>query len=94
MQVDLADRVQSMSTQVLSRTRLLDLIERFHLYPSYAFSPDDQVDKMRDDVKMDLIQGESNISGKAELVAFKISYKAPNAGVAQKVTIALDLVLR
>ena len=89
MQVDLADRVQSMSTQVLSRTRLLGLINRFHLYQSYAFSPDDQVEKMRDDVKMDLIQGESGISGKAELLAFRISYKAPNAEIAQKVTIAL-----
>jgi succinoglycan biosynthesis transport protein ExoP len=89
VQVDLADRVQSMSTQVLSRTRLLGLITRFHLYPGYAFSPDDQVEKMRDDVKMDLIQGESTISGKAELLAFRISYKAPNAQAAQKVTIAL-----
>jgi polysaccharide biosynthesis transport protein len=89
VQVDLADRVQSMSTQVLSRTRMLGLITRFHLYPGYSFSPDDQVEKMRDDVKMDLIQGESGISGKAELLAFKISFKAPNAEVAQKVTIAL-----
>ncbi len=53
VQVDLADRVQSMSTQVLSRTRLLNLIERFHLYPGYASSPDDQVEKMRDDVKFE-----------------------------------------
>ena len=89
VQVDLADRVQSMTTQVLSRTRMLGLINRFHLYQTYAFSPDDQVEKMRDDVKMDMISGESNISGKAELLAFRISYKAPNAGVAQKVTIAL-----
>ena len=89
VQVDLADRVQSMSTQVLSRTRLLGLINRFHLYPGYAYSPDDQVEKMRDDIKMDLIQGESNISGKAELLAFRISYKNSNAGLAQKVTIAL-----
>ena len=89
VEVDLADRVQSMSTQVLSRTRLLNLIQRFNLYPSYATSPDDQVNKMRDDVKMDLIHGESNVSGKAEIVAFKISYKAPDAGIAQKVTIAL-----
>jgi protein tyrosine kinase modulator len=89
VQVDLADRVQSMSTQVLSRTRLLGLINRFHLYPTYAYSPDDQVEKMRDDIKMDMIQGESNISGKAELLAFKISYKAPKAESAQKVTIAL-----
>lgn len=89
VQVDLADRVQSMSTQVLSRTRLLGLIARFRLYQGYAYSPDDQVEKMRDDVKMDLIQGESGISGKAELLAFRISYKAPNAEIAQKVTIAL-----
>ncbi len=89
VQVDLADRVQSMSTQVLSRTRLLNLIQRFNLYPGYASSPDDQVNKMRDDVKMELIHGESNISGKAEIVAFKISYKAPSPDIAQKVTIAL-----
>src|SRR5579863_3458202 len=87
--VDLADRVQSMSTQVLSRTRLLALITRFHLYPGYAYSPDDQVNKMRDDIKMDLIQGQSNISGKAELLAFRISFRSPHAEVAQKVTIAL-----
>jgi len=89
VEVDLADRVQSMSTQVLSRTRLLNLIDRFHLYASYSNSPDDQVEKMRDDIKMDLITGESNISSKPELVAFKISYKAPDPGIAQKVTIAL-----
>jgi len=52
VQVDLADRVQSMSTQVESRTRLLNLIQRFNLYPGYASSPDDQVVKMRDDIKM------------------------------------------
>jgi succinoglycan biosynthesis transport protein ExoP len=89
VEVDLADRVQSMSTQVLSRTRLLSLIDRFHLYSGYAYSPDKQVEKMRDDIKMDMITGESNLSSKPELVAFKISYKAPDASAAQKVTIAL-----
>jgi len=89
VQVDLADRVQAMSTQVLSRTRLLNLIQRFNLYPGYSYSPDDQVNKMRDDVKMDMIKSETNTSGKAEIVAFKIAYKAPSADAAQKVTIAL-----
>src|SRR5580658_2250716 len=45
VEVDLADRVQAMSTQVLSRTRLLNLIDRFHLYSGYAYSPDEQVEK-------------------------------------------------
>ena len=89
VEVDLADRVQSMSTQVLSRTRLLNLIDRFHLYPGYSYSSDVQVEKMREDIKMDMITGESNISSKPELVAFKITYKAPDAAAAQKVTIAL-----
>ena len=89
VQVDLADRVQSMSTQVESRTRLLNLIQRFNLYPGYASSPDDQVVKMRDDIKMELIKSEAQTSGKAEIVAFKVSFKAPSADVAQKVTIAL-----
>ena len=89
VEVDLADRVQSMTTQVLSRTRLLNLIDRFHLYPGYAYSSDKQVEKMRDDIKMDMITGESTLSSKQELVAFKISYKAPDPSSAQKVTIAL-----
>jgi len=74
VQVDLADRVQSESTQVLSRTRLLDLIKKFNLYPSYADSPDDQVEKMRDDVKFELVQAPA-ANGAQELVAFKLVYK-------------------
>jgi len=66
-----------MSTQVESRTRLLNLIQRFNLYPGYASSPDDQVVKMRDDIKMELIKSEAQTSGKAEIVAFKVSFKAP-----------------
>src|ERR1022692_3812702 len=88
VQVDLADRVQSESTQVLSRTRLLDLIKKFNLYPSYADSPDDQVEKMRDDVKFELVQAPA-ANGAQELVAFKLVYKGPDPAIAQKVTAAL-----
>lgn len=89
VQVDLADRVQSMTAQVLSRTRLLGLIEKFHLYPNDASSPDDQVKSMRDDIKMDLVQTPTNTGKQQELVAFKIDYAAKDPSVAQKVTIAL-----
>jgi polysaccharide biosynthesis transport protein len=88
VQVDLADRVQSMSTQVLSRTRLLALIEKFHLYPSYASSPDEQVDQMRDDVKFQMVQAPA-ANGNQELVAFKMAYKAPQPQIAQNVNAAL-----
>ena len=85
VQVDLADRVQSMSTQVLSRTRLLNLIQKFNLYPGYANSPDDQVEKMRDDIKFELVQAPAANRQSQELVAFKIAYKAPNPEAAQQV---------
>src|ERR1035437_5940827 len=88
VQVDLADRVQSMSTQVLSRTRLLDLIKKFNLYSSYADSPDDQVEKMRADVKFELVQAPTG-NKQTELVAFKMAYKAPDPATAQKVNAAL-----
>jgi len=88
VEVDLADRVQSMSTQVLSRTRLLNLIEKFHLYPSYANSPDDQVENMREDVKFEMVEAPA-ANGKQELIAFKMAYKAPDPMVAQKVNAAL-----
>ncbi len=88
VQVDLADRVQSEEAQVLSRTRLLDLITKLNLYPSYANSPDDQVEKMRDDVKFELIQAPAT-TGNKELVAFKLAYKGSDPASAQKVNAAL-----
>src|SRR6516164_7369256 len=43
VQVDLQGRLVSMTQQVLSRPRLLTIIEQMKLYPSYASSPDEQV---------------------------------------------------
>ena len=90
VQVDLADRVQSMSTQVLSRTRLLDLIKKLNLYPGY--SPDDQVEKMRDDVKFELIQAPTaNGSGTGRV---KAGLQGPRRRDCPKGERCLDLVLR
>ena len=74
---------------MLSRTRLLGLIERFHLYRTYANSPDDQVaeDARRHQDGPDAGSAQGGKAG--ELIAFKISYKAPNAAAAQKVNAAL-----
>jgi len=90
VEVDLSERVQAMTQQVLSRTRLLNLIENLKLYPRYKNSPDDQVKQMREDIKMELVQAPAG-SGKnaGELVAFKIDYDAPNAVAAQQVNAKL-----
>jgi polysaccharide biosynthesis transport protein len=90
VQVDLSERVQAMTQQVLSRTRLLNLIQNLKLYPRYESSPDDQVKKMREDIKLELVQAPPS-AGKntGELVAFKIDYEAPNPTAAQQVNAKL-----
>ncbi len=89
VEVDLSERLQSIEQQVLSRTRLLNLIERLKLYPAYSSSPDDQVLKMREDINLELVQAPAPPGKTGELVAFKIDYQAPTPQVAQQVNTAL-----
>ncbi|SRR5271166_1860163 len=90
VEVDLAERVQAMKQQVLSRTRLLNLITSLKLYPRYEGSPDDQVRLMREDIKMDLVQAPPSAGKNAgELVAFKVAYSSPSPTSAQQVNAAL-----
>src|SRR5271157_5320120 len=90
VQVDMSERVQSMTQQVLSRTRLLNLIETLKLYPRYENSPDDQVKQMHEDIKMELVQAPPSAGkNQGELVAFKIDYDAPSPSIAQQVNAKL-----
>src|SRR5579863_10354326 len=55
--VDLQERLQSMTQQILSRTRLQTTIDRFHLYRPQRglagfFQPTDPIDAMRQDIKI------------------------------------------
>src|SRR6478736_2789846 len=49
---DLQERLQSITQQILSRTRLLHIIDEFGLYHSakQRMSPDEQVERMRKDI--------------------------------------------
>jgi polysaccharide chain length determinant protein (PEP-CTERM system associated) len=90
VQVDMAERVQSITQQVLSRTRLLNLIQNLKLYPRYENSPDDQVKRMVEDIKFELVQAPPSAGrNTGELVAFKIDYEAPNPASAQAVNAKL-----
>ena len=90
VQVDLSERVQSMTQQVLSRTRLLNLVQTLKLYPRYENSPDDQWRLMREDIKMELVQAPPSAGkNQGELVAFKIDYDAPSPSIAQQVNAKL-----
>ncbi len=81
---DLQQRLQSMSEQILSRTRLLMVIDKFHLYGKERanMDPDSLVQRMRKDIAIELVRA----SGRNDLSAFKVSYSASNAVLAQQVT--------
>lgn len=90
VQVDLGERLQAITQQVLSRTRLLNIINSQHLYQSFLTpSPDDQIRRMRKDIKIDLVETPSANGNRQELTAFKISYTSPKPSVAQQVNTQL-----
>ena len=91
VQVDFQQRLQSITQQVLSRSRLLLIINNLHLYQGLLFSsPDDQILQMRKDIKIDLVQSPPSPGRPAgELTAFKISYVADKPQIAQQVNTQL-----
>jgi polysaccharide biosynthesis transport protein len=81
---DLQDRVQNITQQILSRTRLLKIIDELDLYGGSHVrrTPDEKVALMRKDILIDLVRDTRNF----QITAFKIDYSAPNPHIAQKVT--------
>jgi polysaccharide chain length determinant protein (PEP-CTERM system associated) len=81
---NLQDRLQSITQQILSRTRLLLIIDKLHLYEDIhrQLTPDQKVDLMRTDIDIELIRDAQN----AQITAFRIYYSSQNPHVAQEVT--------
>ena len=73
---DLQERLQSITQQIMSRTRLLHIIDQFDLYaaPHTHWSPDEKVVKMRKDINIELVRGQDN-----QITAFNLSYGSRNA---------------
>jgi polysaccharide chain length determinant protein (PEP-CTERM system associated) len=78
---DLNARLASMQEQILSRSRLQPIIERFNLYPTMGM--DARIDKVRKDITIKPI--ESQIARTGGLPGFFISFKAGDAHTAQQV---------
>jgi protein tyrosine kinase modulator len=85
---DLQDRLQNMTQQILSRSRLLNIMEDFNLYPKLRarVTGDELVERMRKDIQVELVQA-ANRSG--NLTAFKVAYMSKDPKLAQKVTAQL-----
>ncbi len=87
----LQDRLQSISQQILSRTRLQATIDHLHLYPRRDGLGDmlktgDPVESMRNDIAIDLVRAPSHPE---EFTAFKIRYSAGSPELAQEVNTEL-----
>jgi succinoglycan biosynthesis transport protein ExoP len=81
---DLQGRLQNITQQILSRTRLLHIIDELNLYPAGKhnhITPDEKVEKMRKDIKILLVRDTHD-----QITAFNIFYSAHNAAIAQQVT--------
>lgn len=84
---NLQERLQSMTQQILSRTRLLAVIDRFHLYsPPSGLNglakSGDPVEQMRNDIKIELIETPGR---PGEFTAFKMRYSAGSPELAREV---------
>jgi len=80
---NLQERLQSISQQILSRTRLLHIIEQFNIYNSAhgQRSTDDKVERMRKDIDIELVRDAHN-----QVSAFNIYYSSRDPRIAQQVT--------
>jgi len=82
---NLQDRLQSITQQILSRTRLLLIIDKLHLYQGerQPSTPDGRVEKMRKDIGDIELVKDPQTQG---ITAFRINYSAPDPHIAQQVT--------
>ena len=80
---DLQQRMQSITQQILSRTRLSHIIEEQRLYgiSNATLRPDDQVERMRKDIEIELVR-----DGQGRVNAFNVYYSSRDPRVAQQVT--------
>ncbi len=80
---DLQERLQSITQQILSRTRLLHIIDKFGLYASEAAkpSPDEKVELMRKDVAIELVR-----DARSQISSFNVSYTSRDPHIAQQIT--------
>jgi len=85
------DRLQTLSQQILSRTRLQATIDRFHLYPAHhglmAIVPSgDPIERMHSDIDIELVPAPGHPN---EFTAFKLRYTAESPELAQQVNTEL-----
>lgn len=85
---DLQGELLSLQEQILSRTRLLMIIDKLHLYDGgkTPMAPDDKVAQMRKEISIDVSR---DVEGGGGVSSFTITYAASTPQLAQQVTTAV-----
>ena len=83
-------RLRTISEQILSRSRLLELITQFDLYPDLRrrASPEAVVERMRRDIQLQFKEVRES-SGRDATIAFSLKYRGRDPEVVAQVTNAL-----
>jgi polysaccharide biosynthesis transport protein len=87
---ELESRLHIIKQEILSRDRLLVLINRFHLYPKQmkSGSIEDALNQMRTDVEVNP-SGPEQVNGKTKTVSFTLNYTGDSASTVAEVTNAI-----
>ena len=88
---ELETRIQTIEQQVMSRTRLTELISRLNLYPEAQKKVPIEalVGRLRRDIRLELKGVEQRTTGRNETIAFTISYSGRDPGTVATVANAL-----
>jgi polysaccharide biosynthesis transport protein len=78
---DLQGRLQTITQQILSRTRLLHIIDELHLYSGTQANEEEKVERMRKDIAIDLVRDGAN-----QVTAFNVSFSSGDPYTAQQAT--------
>ncbi len=81
------ERIQVISQQVMTRATLLDLVDRYNLYGNarQRETSEEIIDRMRRDIKLNLIGAERSGSQVKSTIAFSLSYDSEVPANAQKI---------
>ena len=71
---DLSNRLASMREQIVSRSSLQPVVEKYNLYASQHMNMDDRIDKTRKDIGIEAIP--STFARANGLPGFKVTFKA------------------
>jgi succinoglycan biosynthesis transport protein ExoP len=82
---DVVQRLQTISQEILSRTRLQKIIDQYGLYKDKSrLTQEDVIELMRKDIQLDVVEDKSDRPTRS-LGGFKITYTSTSAQMAQQV---------